>query len=189
VTAQALLEPGADERPRAVGDAEERGDADAPVHEHVPREHAVEPRADALQRPRSIVGLATATAAVGLDIEQPRSAVEWEEISDLAAHPADDAPTPLHAWTAKEAVLKLLGMGLSQPIRHVRVADGAWHLDGHVGRLHWEDLDGCALGAIATHGRRRPGSSDGLSRRTAQATLGRVSANRGARLRCLVHVR
>lgn len=111
-----------------------------------------EVRSISITHTRSTVGLATSTAAVGLDIEQPRSAVEWEEISDLTAHPADDAPTPLHAWTAKEAVLKLLGMGLSQPMRHVRVADGAWHLDGHVGRLHWEDLDGCALGAIATHG-------------------------------------
>lgn len=100
----------------------------------------------------AIVGIAVATTAVGLDIELPRPPTEWREIADDVSHPGDRVPDMLHCWTAKEAVLKLLGVGLNRPMNTVRVTHGRWALaDGPTtgGTVSWLPLPGGAIAAVA----------------------------------------
>lgn len=64
------------------------------------------------------------TREVGIDIEQHNASIDWRGLSRLVCTPAerqalDSAPPPsqaalfMHCWTAKEALLKALGLGIA----------------------------------------------------------------------------
>jgi 4'-phosphopantetheinyl transferase len=66
----------------------------------------------------------TTDCEVGIDLERLREVTYWEEIAHRYFHdaevraihaspPADRGPAFIRCWTAKEAVLKALGVGLS----------------------------------------------------------------------------
>jgi 4'-phosphopantetheinyl transferase len=88
----------------------------------------------------ALVG-ATIGCEVGIDVERRREVSHWQEIADryfhdaevraiLASPPSDRAAAFLQCWTAKEAVLKALGVGLRGSLAafHVPVTahDGQW---------------------------------------------------------------
>jgi 4'-phosphopantetheinyl transferase len=99
-----------------------------------------------------LLGVALSRVPVGLDVEHDRPAVAWTEIAGLAEHPSDRVPGPLQGWTAKEAILKLIGAGLSRPMTDVCVREEGWCLDNEAtGAVCWVALPGQALAAIATH--------------------------------------
>jgi phosphopantetheinyl transferase len=54
--------------------------------------------------------------------------------------------------TAKEAALKLLGVGLAQPMRDVRVDGNRWHVGDQTGHAQWVALNDGVIAAIATLG-------------------------------------
>lgn len=107
----------------------------------------------------AVVGLAMAPSAVGLDIERDRSARDWSEIAALTRHACDDAASPLHLWTGKEAGLKMLGVGLGVPMKAMCLRGSRWHVSVPTtspesvasGAVRWSSLRGDGvLGAVAT---------------------------------------
>lgn len=85
------------------------------------------------------IALAEAGGEVGVDIERMDPALDRETLRELAAHcftrgerawlarlPADAWPRAFFLlWTAKEALLKALGLGIADHLQHVSVmADG-----------------------------------------------------------------
>jgi 4'-phosphopantetheinyl transferase len=104
----------------------------------------------------AFVGLATATIGVGLDIEGDRPAGEWDEIAAYTTHPDDAVDGSLERWTAKEAVLKLLGSGLGRSMSDVCVQGDGWRMDATgpdavAGRVRWVRIADGTLAALATH--------------------------------------
>lgn len=78
-----------------------------------------------LTHTRRHVGCAIATRPVGIDIEEPDRRVDWSILSRF--HPTErdqilDAPEDercsvfFRLWTVKEAILKVMGTGLSTPL-------------------------------------------------------------------------
>jgi 4'-phosphopantetheinyl transferase len=114
---------------------------------------------------------------VGIDIEQLRAVSHWEQISRRYFHEAEvveifgaacelRGAAFLRCWTAKEAVLKAIGMGLSCPLSSFRVPvhqqQGEWvnlPASGSGAPIHcWlEQLSPCDdyVGAVACMGARR----------------------------------
>jgi len=100
----------------------------------------------------------TETGPVGIDLEQKARAPELLECETSFCHPMEIAALPkdftakaaalLDIWTAKEAVLKALGTGLSHPPESVRIlkdtAISDTHLEGvknlTIHRLEGRDL-------------------------------------------------
>lgn len=73
---------------------------------------------------------------VGVDIEAMRAGFDWRELTSLVCTPdevaslaaMDDAsqyPAFLRCWTAKEAVLKALGLGIAEGLRAIGTAAAA----------------------------------------------------------------
>ena len=65
--------------------------------------------------------------AVGVDVEQRRPEV-GDEIADQVLAPGEDRTDLLGTWARKEAVLKLRGTGLSEPMTGLRVDDPGHHV-------------------------------------------------------------
>lgn len=88
--------------------------------------------------------------AVGIDVERDRT--DWSEILPLVRAPQDRVPSPLHLWTAKEAVLKALGQGFLADPREVTItADShgfACCAEGLSLRGEWSWLDEGHLAAV-----------------------------------------
>lgn len=66
-----------------------------------------------------VVACAVSDRPVGLDLQQRRRVSA--RLNDRIAHPDDMACEPLSLWCDKEAVLKLLGSGLTCPMSSVAV--------------------------------------------------------------------
>ncbi|POR51572.1 4'-phosphopantetheinyl transferase [Paraburkholderia eburnea] len=109
--------------------------------------------------------------AVGIDIERIDTTIDWRGLARLVCTPVEKqaietAPPQLQAaqffrcWTAKEALLKALGLGITDGLLALRVdprteappqvADGAYAFDGaRAMNYRWiEDIDGY-LGCLA----------------------------------------
>jgi 4'-phosphopantetheinyl transferase len=85
----------------------------------------------------SMVGVAVADIAVGLDVED-----RTKDLTEVAGHllSPDDPPGELIvAWTRKEALLKATGDGLKVPMRDLTLANDPARLASWKGR---EDLPG-----------------------------------------------
>ncbi|MEA2171610.1 MAG: 4-phosphopantetheinyl transferase [Solirubrobacteraceae bacterium] len=96
-------------------------------------------------------------ADVGVDVEVPRTDAVWRTLEDRLRHPDDDRLPPLAVWTAKEAVLKLAGCGLTRPMADVALrADGTWTVAAlrRNGSVTWTALPDGAVCAVATDTRR-----------------------------------
>lgn len=70
--------------------------------------------------------VAIGRAPVGVDVEIPRPRLPWRAMYAFITAPEERLPDPapsdfLAAWTAKEAVVKLLGEGLGYDLGRVRV--------------------------------------------------------------------
>jgi phosphopantetheinyl transferase len=102
-----------------------------------------------------LVALLVCHEAAGLDVEPKRTPDEWDALRRRVANPADTVETPARLWTAKEAVLKLIGTGLTQPMTSIAVDEGGWRLTdpgltSAAGALRWCDLDGGHVAAVAS---------------------------------------
>ncbi len=108
------------------------------------------------------IALAEAGGEVGVDIERIDPALGVPALRELAAHcltprerawlalvPADAWPRAFFLrWTAKEALLKALGLGIADHLQHVSVvADGR----GGTGRLAVVPESGQLAGQLAAH--------------------------------------
>jgi len=108
-----------------------------------------------VSRARDAVAVATSRdGEVGVDVASDQPASVWALLRGRMRHAGDDPITPLAAWTAKEAVLKLIGCGLATPMSEVRLsADGTWETAAHAraGFVTWTAPGGGLLCAVATH--------------------------------------
>ena len=115
---------------------------------------------------------------IGVDVELLRPVEHWQEISARYFHAREaaaiggassvNAPTSfMQCWTRKEAVLKLVGVGINYPLREFCVplgddAHGCVHVPAHSSvaatRCWIQPLDPCAgyVAAVATVGEKSP---------------------------------
>ena len=85
---------------------------------------------------------------VGVDLEFRRDFPPL--LLEKIACPGDAALPPLFLWTAKEAVMKLTGMGLSLRPGRIRVTERAAYLDGaELARLHFFPVEGGVIAAAS----------------------------------------
>lgn len=109
----------------------------------------------------SIAALAVAREfSVGVDIERVASEKTWDEVRGIVRNAGDDKSLHLaQLWTAKEAALKMIGIGLALPLKAVSVQRCA----ENVGRalielpavqvetyITWFYIDAAHSGAVAT---------------------------------------
>ncbi|MGH8778244.1 4'-phosphopantetheinyl transferase family protein [Paraburkholderia sp.] len=124
----------------------------------------------------------SAGRVVGVDIERVDRALDWRPLADLVCTPderraLDSSATAqqlsgfLLSWTAKEALLKALGLGIAEGLQCIAVdpfADGLQRPSAQPGsiaadadrlRFHWIDgIDGYA--ACVAYGERYDGAVD-----------------------------
>jgi 4'-phosphopantetheinyl transferase len=107
-----------------------------------------------VSRAGGAVAIATlADAEVGVDLAVAQPDAVWSALGAKLWHPGDYEIAPLAAWTAKEAVLKLIGWGFACPMTDVRLAaGGTWTMADPPasGFVEWTELDADLLCAVAT---------------------------------------
>ena len=115
---------------------------------------------------------------IGVDIEEVTRSVAFEDLADRffavseAAAVRSSCPHArrrlfFHFWTAKEAVLKATGSGLSVPVRNVEIGPdpdatpgmlsfGGDRTEARLWHLHREEHEGRWMVTLAYRGERRP---------------------------------
>ena len=109
--------------------------------------------------------------AVGVDVEQRRPEVA-DELADQVFAPGEDRTDLFGTWARKEAVLKLRGTGLAEPMTGLRVDDPAHHVT---------DLDLGAGYAAAVASRDRRAGAAGAPRARRLSTRAAARAGTTAR--------
>ncbi|MBB4285694.1 4'-phosphopantetheinyl transferase family protein [Roseospira goensis] len=121
--------PGVDWRPRSARTARTllhavTGDSSLGIHKDprgkpfVPRRPGGRPVHLSVSHSRHVFALAVGPVPLGLDVEGLRHPTRWRSVYAWITPPAERLPDPdpdtfLRGWTAREAVVKLLGTGLN----------------------------------------------------------------------------
>ncbi|WP_134765228.1 4'-phosphopantetheinyl transferase superfamily protein [Nocardioides sp. 1609] len=82
--------------------------------------------------------------AVGVDVEERRPGRHVEDVVDQVLAPGERSEDLLRTWARKEAVLKLRGVGLTEPMTGVRLDDPTFHVTDL-------DLGAGYVAAVAAH--------------------------------------